>query len=199
MKNFSLKFYSILFFLFFLAGCNNTGELSLDNKNEPFLGGENASVVITEFSDFECPACSQMPPILHSIANEFGNKIKIVYRNFPLPMHSHSREAAEAARCAYDQNKFWEMHDEIFANQNSLSKDKLKELAVKIGLDTTAFQKCFDGRQHAAKIEADFKEAVKLGITSTPTFFVNGQKFSGVTTYEVFKNIIEGELAKNPQ
>jgi protein-disulfide isomerase len=111
----------------------------------------------------------------------------------PLPMHAHARKASEAAQCAGLQNKYWEFHDEMMKNRQ-LEVSQLKTDAQKLGLDVTAFNKCLDSGQESAQIQANLDEAQKLGLTGTPSFFLNGRFFSGVMKYEQLHQLVEEEL-----
>ncbi len=162
---------------------------------EPFKGGANAKVVIHEFSDFQCPFCSRGKAVVDQIATEYGDKVKIVFRHMPLNFHPEAKPAAMASMCANKEGKFWEMHDALFDNQKELGAAKYKEWAAKIGLNAEAFAKCYDSQEMAAAVDADMKVAEDLGVNSTPTFFVNGQKVAGALPFSQFKSMIDEELA----
>lgn len=164
----------------------------------PFKGGADAKVTIIEFSDFQCPFCSKGAQILTDIEKKYGNKVKIAFKNYPLPFHSQAKGAAVAALCANEQGSknFWKMHDAMFADQTKLDLDNLKATAKKIGLKDVDFNKCLDENRHMARVEADMAEGQAVGIKSTPTFFVNGKLVTGAQPLEVFSEIIDEELAK---
>lgn len=161
-------------------------------------GDSDAPVTIVEFSDFQCPFCSRFyTGALGDIEKNYieTGKVKLVYRDFPLSIHPDAQKAAEAAECAKDQGKFWEMHDELFENQASLSVASLKQYASKIGLDEDDFSECLDSGEKASEVQADFSDGTANGVSGTPTFFVNGQKLVGAQPYSEFEAAIEAALA----
>lgn len=166
--------------------------------NSPFKGDKDAKVEVVEFSDFQCPFCSRATSILKDIKSKYGSKVKITFKQYPLPFHNQAKTAAVASLCANEQGmaKFWKMHDEMFANQAKLSKKDLKATAKKIGLDTKKFDTCLDTNKYLAQVEQDIKYGSENGVKSTPTFFVNGQLISGAQGLEVFSEIIDVELKK---
>ncbi|MCT4642709.1 MAG: thioredoxin domain-containing protein [Bacteriovoracaceae bacterium] len=166
--------------------------------DSPYKGNKDAKVTIVEFSDFQCPYCSRATQVLKDIQKKYGSKVKIVFKQYPLPFHNQAKSAAVAALCANEQGmrKFWDMHDAMFADQSKLSKKDLKQTAKKIGLDQTKFDKCLDSNKYLAKVEAEIKEGSKVSVQSTPTFFVNGKQINGVQPNEVFFGLIDEELAK---
>lgn len=159
-------------------------------------GDKNAKVIITEFSDFQCPYCSKGAEVITELKKKYGKKIAIVFKQYPLPFHSQAKQAANAALCANEQNSkyFWSMHDKMFADQTKLSKEDLKKTAAGLGLNQEAFSKCLDGDKFFAKIDAEIQEGKDLGIKSTPTFFVNGMLVQGAQPLDVFSEIIDEEL-----
>jgi len=161
----------------------------------PTKGPDSAPVKIVEFSDFECPYCSRVNPTLAQIQDNYGDKVQIEFRQFPLAMHANARKAGEASLCADDQGHFWKMHDLLFGDQQNLGVDGLKEKAATIeGLDTEAFNTCLDSGKYASQVEADFQEGTRLGVTGTPAFFINGRFISGAQPYDNFSSIIDEEL-----
>ena len=119
-----------------------------------------------------------------------------MYKDFPLPTHPNAQKAAEAARCAGDQGKYWEMHDLLFADISALSVPQLKQGATKLGLDQAAFGQCLDSGKHQAVVQADYAGAEKLGVNSTPSLYINGRPLIGAQPYEAFKQVIDEELAR---
>lgn len=166
--------------------------------NAPFFGDKDAKVTIVEYSDFQCPFCAKGADILKEIKKKYGKKVKIAFKNFPLPFHNHAEGAAVASLCANEQGseKFWKMHDEMFAHQDSLDPEGLKGLAKKIGLHVDQFTKCLSTNKYLTQVQADMEEGKKHKVKSTPTFFVNGQLVNGAQPLDVFTEIIEEELAK---
>lgn len=167
------------------------------NVDGPSKGKAGAPVTIVEFGDFECPPCGRAYPVLKQVRETYPDDVRFIFRQFPLAMHPNARKAAEAALCAHDQSKFWEMHDQMYENQQSLSVDGLKTLASQVeGLDAAAFNACLDDGRHADAVEADVQQGSRLGVGGTPAFFVNGRVLSGVPTFESLAEIIDEELAR---
>ena len=164
---------------------------------DPGRGPATAPVTIVEFSDFQCPYCRQAAPTLKKIQETFGDRVRLVYRDAPLPTHPEALVAAEAAQCAHDQGKFWEYHDVLFANQQALQRARLREYAAVVGLDERRFSACLDGGRFRADVERDLGDAQAYGIASTPTFFVNGRVVMGALPYERLEQIVEEELARH--
>jgi len=152
--------------------------------------GDPASLIaIIEFGDFKCPACKAAHPVIDEVLNEYN--VSLYYRNFPLPMHGEiSFLSAEAAECANEQNKFWQYHDILFENQDTLNKENLKLYAKEIGLNEEQFNNCLDTEKYKQEVEKDIKDAKDLGVQGTPTFFINGKKVLGANK-EKIKQIIE--------
>ena len=161
----------------------------------PAKGPDTAPVTIIEFSDYQCPFCKRAEQSVEQVVKVYGDKIKLVYRDYPLPMHPNARPASEAAACANAQGKFWEYHKKLFDNQTALEADKLKAYAKELGMDSAKFDKCFDGKEFKAKIDQDIEAASKVGVTGTPAFFINGRMLSGAQPFEKFKEVIDDELA----
>ena len=165
--------------------------------DDPGKGPANAPVTIIEFSDFQCPFCSRVNPTLARIRDRYGDSVRIVFRDLPiLQIHPQAAKAAEAASCANDQGKFWEMHDTLFANQQRLDVASLKNHAATLGLDAAAFEKCLDGGKYTAEWQKDSADAEKAGVQSTPAFFVNGRPIVGAVPYEQFAEVIDEELGR---
>lgn len=157
-------------------------------------GSQDAPVVLVEFADYECPYCQKVNPQLQQLKKEYGDKVALVYKDFPLPMHHSSEKAAEAARCAGEQGKFWEYHDVLFYSR-LLDVDALKEHARVLKLDSDKFDTCLDSGSQAAAVKQDLDEAKSLGLTGTPSFFVNGHFFSGVVDYALLKDMVNQQLS----
>lgn len=119
-----------------------------------------------------------------------------MFKDFPLPNHAQALKAAEAAHCAGEQNKYWEMHDRMFANQQALMVPQLKEHALALGLDGTTFTQCLDSNKYADAVNADLQYGTKLGVSSTPTMYINGRPVIGAQPYEYFQSVIDEELAR---
>lgn len=165
-------------------------------QDDPVRGNPAAGVTIIEFSDFQCPFCARVNPTLAKIRETYGDKVKLIFKDFPLPNHPQAPKAAEAAHCAAEQGKYWEMHDVMFANQRALDVPALKQSAAGLGLDTAKFNRCLDSGQYASKVAAGASQGDKLGVNSTPTLYINGRPVIGAQPFEVFKAAIDEELAK---
>ncbi len=158
-------------------------------------GGAKAPVTIIEFSDYQCPFCKRAEDSVNKVMQVYGDKIRLVYRDYPLPMHSMARPASEAAACANAQGKFWEYHAKLFDNQTALQDDKLKQYAKDVGLDSAKFDDCLAKKPHKDAIDKDIADGNKVGVNGTPAFFINGRMISGAQPFEKFKEIIDDEIA----
>ena len=156
-------------------------------------GSQDAPVVFVEFADYECPYCQKVNPQIQQLKKDYGDKLAIVYKDFPLPMHHGSEKAAEAARCAGEQGKFWEYHDVLFYSKQ-IDVDALKEHARVLKLDGEAFDTCLDSGRETNAVKQDLEEAKGLGLTGTPSFFVNGHFVSGVIDYGTLKDMVNQQL-----
>lgn len=161
--------------------------------DQPSKGNANASVTIVEFTDFQCPSCAQQHPVLERLVSEFGNRVRLVVRDFPLSQHADAPKAAEAAEAAREQGKYWEYVAVLFRNQSALEVNKLKQYATELGLDRARFDAALDSRKFAEKVERDVLDGQKLGVNGTPTFYINGKRVSD-RSYEGMKATIEAAL-----
>ncbi len=162
----------------------------------PSKGPAGAPVTIVEFSDFQCPYCSKVKPVVDQVVSTYGDKVRLVFRDFPLQIHDKAEKAAEAGQCAQEQGKFWEMYDWMFGHQNQLGPDDLKKAARDLKLDGAKFDQCLDSGRMSAAVQANMKAGDEAGVSSTPTFFVNGQMIAGAASFDTFKRLIDQELAK---
>src|SRR5207344_2611231 len=160
----------------------------------PAKGPANAPVEIVEFSDFQCPFCLNAFPTVNQVLATYGDKIRFVYRHYPLPNHPNARPAAEAAECAAEQDKFWPYHDRLFASAGKLADSDLKQAAADLGLDSGRFSSCFEARKYTSIVDADIRAGNEAGVSATPAFFINGRLVSGAQPFDVFKGIIDEEL-----
>jgi len=167
----------------------------VSKADRPTKGPATAPVEMIEFSDFQCPFCERAFPTVAKILSEYGDKIHLVYRHFPLNGHPQARPAAEAAQCAAEQGKFWEYHDRLFGDQTKLGDADLKKTAGELGMNAAQFDACVDSHKYKDEIDADLSAGMEVGVNGTPTFFINGRELTGAQPYEAFKSIIDNELA----
>ncbi|MFO0666822.1 MAG: thioredoxin domain-containing protein [Polyangiaceae bacterium] len=168
-------------------------------KDAPFRGSANAKVLIQEFSDFECPFCSRVEPTVAKVLKNYGDKVKFVWRDKPLPMHKDAPLASEAAREALKQkgnDGFWKMHDILFKNQKALGQEALMGYAKELKLDENKFKAALDARTHKAIVDSESKVADDAQISGTPAFVINGYFINGAQPYGKFKKAIEKALAE---
>lgn len=164
---------------------------------DPSVGDPKAPVTIVEFSDFQCPFCRRAAPTLKQIRDKYGDKVRVVWKDFPLTqIHPQAFRAAEAGRCAQEQGKFWEYHDQLFGNQQALQPDDLKKYAAAAGMDAAKFGDCLDSQKYAERVRDGVAAGTRLGVNSTPTLYVNGRRVEGAQPFDVFAGIIDEELAK---
>jgi protein-disulfide isomerase len=168
------------------------------NDGAPTLGRKDAPVTLVEFSDFQCPFCKQAAPTLKQVAQKFGDKVQIVYRQYPIEsLHPFALKAAEASLCGNDQGKFWELHDAMFADQTRLAVSDLKQTARRLGLDGNAFDSCLDSGRHVAQVQKDIQEGQRVGITGTPMMFINGVVVDGgAVGFSMLEGLIRHELSR---
>jgi protein-disulfide isomerase len=159
-------------------------------------GPDNAPVTIVEFSDFQCPFCARAVPTLKQIEDTYKGRVRIVWKHLPLAIHKAAIPAALAAEAAGNQGKFWEFHDRLFASQNKLEQEDLKQYATDLGLEMSRFNADLQNSDERKKIDTDAAEARSLGISGTPGFFINGRFVSGAQPFEIFAKIIDEELTK---
>ncbi len=162
------------------------------SADEPAWGPADATIVIVEYSDFQCPYCKMFVENTYArLRQTHGDRVRFVYRDFPLDsIHPRARPAAEAAQCAHEQGKFWEYHDLLFANQQALEASDLKRYAQQLGLNMEQFNACVDTRKYQASVEADVQAGLRQNVTGTPTFFINGQALVGAQPFEAFQAVI---------
>jgi protein-disulfide isomerase len=164
--------------------------------DDPVLGPADAPVTIVEFSDFQCPFCSRAKATVDQVVQRYGKAVRVIFRDFPLPMHREAPKAHEAGQCAAEQGKFWQMHDKMFENQSALQVDALKKTAADLGLDAAKFNECLDSGKHAASVQKDTEEGQSYGVSGTPAFFINGRMISGAQPFENFAKVIDDELQR---
>jgi protein-disulfide isomerase len=158
-------------------------------------GPESAPVTVVLFSDFECPYCKRIEPTIDALTRAYPGKVRVVWKHFPLPFHANARPAAAAAMAAAAQGKFWVMHDKLIGEQARLDRASLDGYARELGLDPARFgsgmTQGYDG-----VVDADIKQGTELGVTGTPTVFINGRKLVGARPLSDFKAVVDEELAK---
>ena len=162
----------------------------------PVKGAASAKVTVLEFSDFQCPFCSRVNPTLKQVEDQYKGKVKIAFRNMPLPFHDKAHLAAQASLAAHEQGKFWPYHDKLFANQQALDRPSLEKYAEELGLNMGKFKAALDSGKYKDKVDQDAKDAAAVGASGTPTFFINGTRLVGAQPFDAFKNAIDAELKK---
>jgi protein-disulfide isomerase len=163
-------------------------------KGAPIKGAKDALVTIVQFSDYQCPFCSRVEPTISKVMDEYKGKVRVAWRDLPLPFHPNAMPAAIAARAAGEQGKYWEMHDKIFANQQTMDRPTYEKYAQELGLNMGKFKAALDAQKGKAEIEADAAAGGKIGARGTPAFFINGKFLSGAQPFEAFKARIDEEL-----
>jgi protein-disulfide isomerase len=163
----------------------------------PVRGSPDAAVTVVEFADFQCPYCKEAESTLHALLAKFPNQVRVVFRNLPIPqLHPHALIAAKAGVCARRQGKFWVMHDAMYADQDALDPAGLKGMASRVGLDAKKFDACLSQASTMAVVNADLQAATRLGLTSTPYFFVDGRPLDGAVPLERFETLVDEELQR---
>ena len=163
----------------------------------PSRGPASAPVTIVMFTDFQCPYCARVRTTLDQVQQRYGEKVRLVVRQFPLAqIHAQAQKAAEASLCANDQGKFWPLYDAMFTDQKGLAVDALKAKAAELALDATAFNTCLDGGTHATAVQTDLREGMAAGVTGTPAMFVNGRFVSGSVPLDQIIAVIDDELRR---
>src|SRR5271163_4720499 len=167
----------------------------VNSSGHPALGPKDAPVTIVEFTDLQCPFCGKTESTLKELRSKYGDKIRLVHMDYPLPFHAHALDAAKAAHCANEQGKFWPYRDALFANQSKLAPADLKATAKTLGLNTTEFDACFASTKYDSQIKADQAAGEKVGVDGTPAFFIDGRPLTGAQPTPKFEEIIDDELA----
>jgi protein-disulfide isomerase len=165
--------------------------------DSPVRGSDSAKITIVEWADFQCPFCVRVNPTLEQIEKEYGDKVRFAFKHLPLSMHAKARGAHQAAEAAHRQGKFWEMHDRIFASPKDLSPATYLRYANEMGLDIDRYNSDYSSTSVRKAIDENLAAATKLGVSGTPSFFVNGRFLSGAQPYGSFARVIDEELAKN--
>jgi protein-disulfide isomerase len=175
---------------------NPNDRKTVDIAGSPVKGSPRAPVTIVVFSDFQCPFCGRAEPTVKQLEDEYKDKLKVVWKNQPLPFHPNAMPAAKAAMAANKQGKFWEMHDKLFSNQQALGDAVYAQYAKELGLDMAKFNADLNSPEIAQSIQKDMQEGASLGANGTPTFFINGRQLVGAQPIDQFKQVIDDELKK---
>jgi protein-disulfide isomerase len=171
--------------------------VSVDAKTDHILGNNKAPVTIVEFSDFQCPFCERFAPTVKKVVNDYKDKVRLVYKHFPLDSsHPWARPAALASECAAEQGKFWEYHDALFARQDEFSADFWGKLASELKLNTGKFNDCVQSEKYENKVQSDYQQGLAAGARGTPHTVINGTPVSGAVPYEQLKAVIDQALKK---
>ena len=168
----------------------------IDVSDAPMEGNPSAKVTLVEFADYECPHCKRFQPVLRQILDEFRKEVRIYFKHYPLPQHTNARLAAEAAVAAQKQGKFWPYQDKLWENQDSLSPAEMEKYAKESGLDLTKFRADLDDPKTKAHVQKDRTDGTTLGLSSTPTLFINGREYTDAKDTESLREWIKEELAK---
>jgi len=164
---------------------------------DPSTGPADAPVTIVEFADYQCPYCKRAQPTLDKLMSNYEGKIRLVYKDYPLPMHSQAKPAAVAAHCAGEQGKYWEMHGALLGEESAPTGDVVERLGKKAGLDMDAFSTCRQSGKYDDTIARDTQQGNDAGVSATPSFFINGIFVAGAQPYEQFDALVKAELSKD--
>lgn len=207
MKKITLLF--VLLMTLFISGCGQENT----NENEEIIvpreiditygkGNANARVVITEYSDYQCPFCARFTldtlPLLQNDYIETG-KVKFVFKDYPIPNHKYAQIAAQATYCAGEQNEefFWKMHVSLFENQKDITKEDMIKRAESMGINSNVFRSCLETEKYKNLVLRNRQDGIRAGVTGTPTLFINDQKITGIQPYENLVKLIETEINKD--
>lgn len=169
--------------------------VAVNSTGHPSEGAKDAPVTVVEFTDFQCPFCKATEATIKQLKSKYGDKIRLVHEDYPLPFHSHAMDAAKAARCANEQGKFWPYRDALFADQSKLAPADLKATAKSLGMNSSKFDACFASTKYDGMIKADQAAGEKAGVDGTPAFFVDGRPLIGAQPVNKFEELIDDELA----
>jgi len=174
----------------------STEQKFIDVSEAPMEGNPSARVTLVEFADYECPHCKRFQPVLRQILDEFRKEIRIYFKHYPLPQHTNARLAAEAAAAAQKQGKFWPFQDKLWENQDSLSPAELEKFAKELGLDMAKFRSDLEDPKLKARVQKDRVDGTTLGLSSTPTLFINGREYTDAKDTESLREWVKEELSK---
>lgn len=168
--------------------------VSIPVAGAPVTGALKAPITIVEFSDFQCPYCAAAVPQINALLKAYPTQVKLIFKEFPLEIHSQAELAAHAAVAAQRQGKFWPLHDAMFANRDNLTRDNLLLLAKGAGVDMKRFESDLDSTEVRETVTRDVQDGMQAGVEGTPTLFINGQRYNGPITVETLKPIMDAEL-----
>ena len=169
--------------------------LPVTSNRDHIQGSSNAPVTLVEYGDYECPYCGQAYPMIKKVKRHLGNKLRFVFRNFPLTeIHPHAQHAAEAAEAAAVQGRFWEMHDYLYEHQQALDDKYLEKYADNLGLNLTKFNIDMSSHAHAGRIREDFLSGVRSGVNGTPTFYINEIRYNGSLDLETLLEALRSAI-----
>jgi protein-disulfide isomerase len=170
--------------------------IAIPTAGAPSMGPEKAKITLVEFSDFQCPYCAVAAPVLSAMLKAYPDQVKLIFKQYPLEIHNQAALAAAAALAAKKQDKFWEMHDAMFANRHNLSREQLLVMAKGIGLDMAKFQADLDSPAIKKELEQDVRDGDDARVEGTPTLFINGQRYNGPLNAAALKVILDQQLKK---
>lgn len=169
--------------------------LPVSSRRDHIQGPDKAQVTLVEYGDYECPYCGEAYPIIKNIQADIGDKLRFVFRNFPVTqVHPHAQHAAEAAEAAGAQNKFWAMHDYLYEHQDALDDNHLRQYASALGMDVSRFDREMAGRVHADRIREDFMSGIRSGVNGTPSFYINSVRYDDSWDEETLLSAINKTL-----
>ena len=171
--------------------------IQIPTQGAPAIGPDNARITLVEFSDFQCPYCRVAAPQLHEVLKAFPTQVKLIFKQFPLDIHSQAALAAAAAVAAQKQGKFWQMHDALFADRGNITRASVMTLARNFSLDLTRFKADLDSKETNSRVVQDIADGNKAGVEGTPTLFIDGQRFNGLINADALHPILSGMLAKH--
>lgn len=179
------------------SGVQKVDRALVETSDDPSLGAADAEVTIVEFGDFQCPFCQKAFPIIKQVLAKYQGSIRFIFRDFPLnTIHADAQATAEAGMCANEQQKFWQLHDLYYLNQNDLSETAITSYALQARIDPVAFAACRASKKYMAEVQRDVADGVAAGVGGTPTFFVNGWRLEGVLSMDAWEKIIDYGLKK---
>jgi protein-disulfide isomerase len=170
--------------------------IQINVEGDPFLGPSNAGLTIVQFSDYQCPSCRKAHEVVRQVREAYKDRVKYVFKDYPLKRHRGSDKAAEAARCAGDQGRFWEYQDLLFASEDSMTPELLEQYAEKLGLKRDAFQECLQEEKYKNAVQKDLAEGKRVGIDKIPSFVIGGKMVSGIPAKDDFRKYLDRELRK---